>query len=107
MADKAFFFRNVSNLYDLIMKTEKKINANASPTMYTVVKEIRLQHDEFIYFYNNFRRNFVPMYNYIQNMEVSPSGIWKCILIYNDQSKYSILVFANGYSYPRFTALVY
>lgn len=105
LMDRTFFFRNVTNLLELKVKTQGKLQASAYPTMYKVIAEIELDLCSFNHFCSDFSKNFIPMYKYINSMEVDVSGVWKCLAVYNNQASDIILINSNGYSYPRFTAI--
>ena len=100
---RAFFFRDTSNLNELIYKTKLKQKHSRNLQNYVVIDRIYLttyQHENFC---NNFRCNYSFLLEYIESARVI-NGIWNCVLV-SSASDLEILVMNNGYSYPIFTAL--
>ncbi len=101
---KALFGRKVSNLEELKELTERAITAGEIGETYAVTREVRLSDREFRKFADDFFEDqpwIIP-----EDGGVNKNREIRCIKVINEETGEGVLVNSEGYSYPRYTALV-
>lgn len=101
MKNKAVFIRKANNLKDLKEQT-KEYKMELSP--FVICERVELTANEFEDFCNDFisKREFI-----IENLtKMGYDKMFYCILVFSKGSKEGILVESEGYSYPRYTAVI-
>ena len=101
---KALFGRKVSNLEELKELTERAITAGEIGETYAVTREVRLSDREF----RKFADDFFEDQPWITPGDggVNENRETRCIKVINEETGEGVLVNSEGYSYPRYTALV-
>ena len=101
---KAVFGRKVLNLKELKELTKEAKKDGRRGTVYEVTKEIELSAEMFKEFTNDFCKD----QPWIEKEDggCNENGNLRCIRVKNVKTEKSILVNSEGYTYPRYTAIV-
>lgn len=97
-----FFARKPSCISD-INKTSPE---GETPDVAVVEKVVVLSHSEFVSFQSDLcaDRAFIRKYN--DDMYLAQDGKWHCLLVIGAGERDGILIEAEDFSYPRYTALL-
>lgn len=100
---KALFGRKVLNLKELNELTKEAKEDGVIGAGYQVTKEVELSDEEF----KAFSKDFLKDQPWIEKEDggQNENGELKCIRVKNRETRKSILVDSEGYSYPRYTAI--
>lgn len=97
-----YFFRNVKNIDELVVKTEAaKKRKSLNLRKVEVVNKIIVTENEFQIMTQNMLQNYEIIFDNITSMKIE-KGVWKCIEL--TDMKNSILIMSDGYQYPKFVA---
>lgn len=100
---KSYFFRNIQDYEELLMKTKQaRERTSGNCREYVVVRKIILSKDEFYKIEHDIMNCHDIVIRHNEVMRVR-AGIWECIQLCSEEK--SIIVMADGYPYPRFVAL--
>ena len=98
-----FFFRNVSDLKELLDKTKLKLQGSRNLQAYHVIGSICLSKSDYEDFSNNFRYNHKFLFEFMDRMKIA-NDIWHCVQV-DCELDNGILVMNGGYSHPLYVAL--
>lgn len=100
---RALFGRKVLNLKELKEFTKEAKANGLKGTDYEVIKEVKLNDEEF----KEFAKDFCKDQPWITKEDggCNSKGELICIRVRNTKTKKSILIDSEGYTYPRYTAL--
>ena len=102
----AYFFKGISNIYELEKKTQEAINKRFLGQRYTVIKKYILENHELESFGNNLNGSCEIIKDMTHKLKMSSKGEYVCISISSAESSYEILVNSNEYSYARLVAII-
>ena len=100
---KALFGRKVLNLKELKELTKEAKEDGLKGTAYEVIKEIELSDEKF----KEFAKDFCRDQPWITKEDggSNSKGELRCIRVKNTQTGEKILIDAEGYTYPRYSAI--
>lgn len=100
---RALFGRKVLNLKELKELTKEAKANGLKGTDYEVIKEVKLNDEEF----KEFAKDFCKDQHWITKEDggCNSKGELRCIRVRNTKTNKGILVDSEGYTYPRYTAI--
>jgi len=101
MNEKALFLRKASNINELRLLDEE--DGDRAP--YVIEKTIELPDEEFKKFSDELLWDTKIAKENVDLMYIDDNGVWHCVLVTSREADYGVLVEAEGYDYPRYTAL--
>jgi len=103
MMGKAYFFKDINNINELISKTKTK-SGSENHQYFNILEEVQLNKIESKKILKDFKYNYSFLVNHLDNMKIK-NNVWNCILLSGD-FEHKILICTNGYLYPAFSALL-
>lgn len=103
---KAYFFRDIKDIYELQIRTHNAIENRATPIPYNVHSIIELSNDDFKSFSSQFLREHLIFSSYKENMVSDKMGVWNCVVVKNIETNEKVAVYYGGFQYPRFVGIV-
>lgn len=105
MGNKAYFFREVKDITELLEKTKNAVDKNILPQKYTSIATIDLDKQDFEQFSQKFIQTFEFLTPYRERLTMNTDAQYVCVTVRSENTKYEILVNASGYSYARIVAI--
>ena len=105
MTNKAYFFRDVKNIEELENETVNAVKNLDRAQKYHIIKNIKLNSDEF----NDFVNNFIKTYDFVTphriHLDMNSNYEYVCLCVTTNDKPFDILVNTSGYSYARTVAI--
>ena len=100
---KTCFYRNISCIGSLLSVSKQDSGIHKE---YNIIQCIWLSPNDWLRFTCNFLNPPIVLKKLAYN-SVSRGDIWDVIDVYSESQLYHLLVFMNGYQYPRYIAIIY
>lgn len=106
MIGKAYFFRNVDNIDELIKVTKIAKMENVKMQRFRILEKVWLDKNDYLNFQKSFRKTHAFIKKITYKLTMSTDAEYLCVLVVSEEFKYGILVNSSGYSYARTIAMV-